>query len=259
MVQRQSPLELSESSPRHRLSHVPRLSIGYLMAWTAVTAAILAVLTQAFGAAPGAGVPFFALVLLALAATALGWIYCGTLWIGWHAARGRLWPLEPGEWLILFLANAFAVWAIMVILDDPRWVNLSWRQMELLVKFIPGQFALVLIAAVLAQRRHNIFWRLLFAESAVLMVSIYVPIMVPDAIRQATRGMSEGTALSIGVALMGSLLGMMIAGVVHDRLHRLPRHWLHWSGVSLVGLCLLFYFGGIAVTLVWRLTRGWWL
>lgn len=258
-----SPIHSLPAAPRLQpippfASHIPPLSIRYVMAWTAVTAVILAVLTRAFGATPGAGVPVFAVLLLALAATALGWIYCGTLLIGWHTVRGRLWALEPGEWLILFLANAFAIWAVMAILDDNRWGNLSWRQMEFLAKFIPGQFALVLTAAAVAQRRQSIFWRWLFAGSAILALSIYLPILAPDLVREVTRGLSEGTALLIGVTVMGSLLGMMIAGVVHDRVQRLPRHWLHWSGVSLVGLCLLFYFGGIAIALVWRLTRGWW-
>ncbi|MCE9554990.1 MAG: hypothetical protein K8T91_16670 [Planctomycetes bacterium] len=238
--------------------HIPPLSIRYVMAWTAVTAVILAVLTRAFGATPGAGVPVVAVLLLALAATALGWIYCGTLLIGWHAAQRRLWPLEPGEWLILFLANAFAVWGVMAILDDRRWVNLSWREMEFLAKLIPGQFALVLVSAAVAQRHQGIFWRWLFAASAILMLSIYLPILAPGAVREVARGLSQATTLLIGASVMGSLLGLMIAGVVRDRLQRLPRHWLHWSGVSLVGLCLLFYFGTIAIALAWRLTRGWW-
>lgn len=89
------PSHPTRSAPL-RLSHVPLPTILYLMAWTGLTAFVLVVFKRGLGASTP---DVISAGFMALAATAVGWIYLGGLLILRHAARGTLWPLEPGEWL----------------------------------------------------------------------------------------------------------------------------------------------------------------
>lgn len=247
---------------RARLPHVPRLSIGHFLFWTAVTAVVLGVLTQAFGAT-GSGAPVLAVLLLALAATVLGWLYSGALLIGWHAVRRTLWKLEPGEWLVLFLVNVLTVWGAFGLWEEYRWSPIHshavqvflhlmgmemYEFMNLIYKCIPGQFAAVLIAVIVSQRREKI-WRALFLFAAILLLMIYVPIAAPDLVEDVFRGMSERTGMLFFCLVLSALLGLLMAGVARDRMNRVARHWLHWSGVGLVALSLLLVVGTMAAYL----------
>jgi len=267
------PHDVAAGPARIRLPHVPRLSIGYFLFWTAITAVVLGVLTQAFGAT-GSDVPVLAVFLFSLSATVLGWLYSGTLLIGWHAVRRTLWKLEPGEWLVLFLANAMTVWGAAGLWDKYRWrlVNSEmgpifyhfigmemYEFTELIYKCIPGQFAAVLVATIVFQRQEKV-WRALFLLAAILLLLIYVPIAAPDLVEDIFRGVSERVAMLFFCLVLSALLGMLVAGVVRDRMNRLTRHWLHWSGVGLVGLLLLTVIGTMGAYLFWRYFRWylWW-
>jgi hypothetical protein len=105
------------AAPPTRLAHVPRLSIRYLLIWTAVTAVLLQCgrALELFDSDLG-----WVTILAALFAAAAGLQLFGALLIGWHTVRRSRWPLEPGEWLVLALTNLLAVWLVIVVLDQWR-------------------------------------------------------------------------------------------------------------------------------------------
>jgi len=114
----QSPADqVAPAAPLARLTHVPRLSIRYLLIWTAVTAVLLqcARALRLFESDSA-----WVTILAALFAAAAGLQLFGALLIGWHMVRRTRWPLEPGEWLVLALTNLLFAWLVIVVVDHWR-------------------------------------------------------------------------------------------------------------------------------------------
>ena len=227
-----------------RLPHVPPLSILYLLAWTTATAAVLLVLTRwlRFGGDTPLGIG-----LCALTATAFGWVYFGGLLILWHAVRRTLWPLEPGEWLILVAINVLTVGIGLALAESlPRGPLGSSYQtiLEWAAKLSPAEFAAVSIVAAVSQRQRRVwsalFWTLvlqwlsayfLFAASAWLDLGLFAFLKV-----LSTLIGGFATVLSI----------LLLCAVITDWRRRQPRHWLHTSAAILFGLwlaCMLAWAG----------------
>lgn len=250
-------------SPSHIANpkHVPRLSIGYLLTWTAVTAAVLAGM-QAEGSFGRSGaVSGWAMLLMPLFAAAVGWLLFGSMLLAWHTVRCTKWPLEPGEWLILVLTNAVVVCLAMIV-----WERYAWRvvdktdpysyetfhALQSAIQFrrwiqqaIPGEIAVVMLAAALAQRRRPV-WCAALVVMATGVLSIYLPIFITSRYRHSMpKAMVSQYAhpflfWSIGLFNVIGLvsLALMAGGVVLDRMRRQPRHWLHWSGVGLSSVAI---------------------
>lgn len=96
---------------------------------------------------------------------------------------------------------------------------------------IPAEFAAVFLLPAITQRKRWI-WSALFWNLVLSCLSPYA-IVILDAKTYISVGTIFLLALMIVGGLATLLLAMLIAGVVSDRRHREPRHWLHWSAVVL--------------------------
>ncbi|MCE9554989.1 MAG: hypothetical protein K8T91_16665 [Planctomycetes bacterium] len=234
---RQSVMNLASQV---RLSHVPRLSIGFLLLWTTSTAVVLAVMpTFGFPSYPRRVLDF---AILIVSASVMGWVLAGALLVLWHAARRTLWPLEPGEWLVLGAAGTLVLrvgeqltyrllrW---LALGDP-FALISVQSISLETVALAG-IATVFIAGAIAQR-HRIWW------SAMLWAIAFatLPEMMPRAMYPFVWTPPWATYLG-GMIL---LLTLATAGIISDWRRGEPRHWLHWSGV------ILFWLGSALIATI---------
>jgi len=196
------------------------------------------VLTQFYRVQAEMNTPVWAVLLLALLATVLGWFYFGALLILWHAVRRTLWRLEPGEWLILILTNCltsllgFGLFSVWEVRDSVLQIGGA---------VILFQLSLVMACASLFQRQ-RLPWRLLFAMPAGISFLFAMVILGADVLESVV---SDHEIVSAIVA-MGAMiipfplcLGLLIAGIIRDAFRREKRHYLHWSGVAMTGLLVL--------------------
>jgi hypothetical protein len=157
-------------------------------------------------------------VLLIVFAAAFGWLLTGAGLILWHAARRTLWPLEPGEWLVLGGAVGFACRC------GPTLESGYAYRIE--------TAALVCIAVVFAVgasvQRNNLWW----SATMLWLALATLPFIMPVAMYPFVWTPPWPTYLGGEVVL----LILMTAGVIADHRRRRPRHWLHWSGVALLAL-----------------------
>jgi len=222
------------------LPHVPRLSIGFGLLWTTATAGVLSLVarTGEFGHLR------FAIhyVILVVSVAIMGWLLSGALLLVWHAARGTLWPTEPGEWLVLGAAGTLVLRKLEQIVyrlsgpQDPlSWLGIRSVSLEMCA-FAP--IAALFIAGAIAQRRRPwwaaALWAISFATLPEIMpVAMYPFVWTPP--------------WAVYLGGVGLLLSLMTAGVISDWRRREPRHWLHWSGV------LLFWLGSAFICVVMAL------
>lgn len=247
---------------RARLPHVPRLSIGYLLFLTAVTAGSLSLIRFLVGS-PGRTAEVVNLARIVPGMLVFSWTASASLMIGWHAARRTLWPLEPGEWAVLagfvttglFLAQIFAVhFAIEFVITDnhtqhrtPNPVGLGERLQWLNLMQVVSVAIMTIpyAAAAVAQRRRR-WWLACFTLLAGTLAGssiVSLSVLLSDTWNfQLLRAWS---AVEI-VLVLAAVLLIPIAFVM-DRRRREPRHWLHWSGVALTELFLALLLAGLAM------------
>ncbi|MCE9554757.1 MAG: hypothetical protein K8T91_15485 [Planctomycetes bacterium] len=250
---------LSLPSESNRLPHVPKPTILYLMGWTATTAVVLAVLTQLYRVQTELNTPVWAVLLLALLATVLGWFYFGALFIVWHAVRRTLWRLEPGEWLILILTNCLTSFASLVFIANVVKPIEVWLRIG--GALILVQLSLVMACAALFQRQ-RLPWRLLFALPAGMTFLCALVLVAAEVLETIAQDHAILAAI-VGVGAMlipfPLCLGLLIAGILRDALRREKRHYLHWSGVAMTVVLVLpmtaYVFLGL-VMLLMSLVQG---
>jgi len=159
-----------------------------------------------------------------------------------HVARRTLWPLEPGEWLILTAIN------VVTVLGGGALAGF-WEAGEWLFWGAPAELATVFIVAAVMLRDLRI-WSALFWTLAVASLSFYLMVLLdtgPRSIRRLEIFLLVGYSLIAGFSILS--LTLLTAGVVSDRRSRQARHWLHWSAVVLAGLALI----GVAGTAIFVL------
>ncbi|MCE9547625.1 MAG: hypothetical protein K8T25_19320 [Planctomycetia bacterium] len=165
-------------SPIARLPHVPRLSIRYLLAWTAVTAVVLGWMQTQWGNEVRGEMTIFAMMLRILFAAVAGWLLFGTLLIGWHKLRRTGWPLEPGEWLMLVLTNVLTISFAFDLLDrlyGAREQTDHSSAIQVIVEIaLVGIMATILVAAGFTLRR-RLSWCGLFAVLALSLLWVASP------------------------------------------------------------------------------------
>lgn len=229
----------SPSAPL-RLLHVPRFSIRYLLAWTALTAAALVMLTQGLNLNRTLNLnssdPLYGAIVV-IAAMVLGWLYFGTLLIIWHSLTETLWPLEPGEWLILAATNAVTLWLALAISDrHPYWLDISPRRpfFHGILYVAPTLCAAVCLVAAIAQRQQRP-WSTLFMMLAMLCLSFY-GIVIDE----------HSMAILIGLLLFATAASLIYAVLIDLNLRK-SRCWLHQSaGVLLLLGTICFLAGAFA-------------
>jgi len=213
------------------------------MAWTAVTAAILALSINWSYRQRMEALPWAMSIVSAIYSTIVGWILLGSLRIGWHAVRRTLWPLEPGEWMLLgLLAVIMANWvdAVWFALTFPRrladpyqyetFQSLQWwRGIRQVVLAAGVAMAWIAIAALVWRQR---LWAWAIGAGIPAMVLLVINLLFVKA-----RWLNV-VWLGGGVIAAYVSLGLILAASLGDWRHGVSRHWLHWSGVVLVTLAL---------------------
>ncbi|MCE9554988.1 MAG: hypothetical protein K8T91_16660 [Planctomycetes bacterium] len=235
----------------------PRLSIAYLMAWTAITAAILSALT-AWRSQEGivTELSWTPPILASLYGIIAGWILLGSLLILWHAFRRTLWPLEPGEWLLLGLLTVVAAKLVGEVclasnwqarLADPYTYEsfrmLQWR-VTLRNVTASATIAVVYLLAAYMVRRQKL-WAAAIGMAAPAM-ALLVTKWSPLAFWPISLNVGGGAILAY------LSISLILLGIIHDYRRHTPRHWLHWSAVILTLLALGAVALNVTIGFVWR-------
>lgn len=236
----------AESSP-FRLPHVPRLSIAYLMAWTAITAVLIA--WRARGTVYSGELRWVLAIYDCSYSIVGGWVLMGSLLMIWHAVRRTLWPLEPGERLLLVMLGVFMVgvlgkWWLSFLfwprrLADPyqyeTFHNLQWW-LQVIQFTLPALVVVLYLTMALTARRCR-WW-----AAAIVCVAPGMSLWV------MTFSSPESTVIKTlwlrSAVILGYVsFGLFVAAIISDHRGRRPRHWLHWSGAVLTLLALALVAG----------------
>jgi len=233
----EQPSEVTHApeTSKPRLPHVPRLTILHLLVLTALTSAIMVVFTHGLGISTTDPI---SVAGSALSAMGVGWVYLGGLLILRHAVHRTLWPLEPGEWLILLAINVLTILGLFGVGDSFAF----WRsQFQWLILLTPAEFAVAALVPTITQRRRPI-WSALFGVIALACIVFYGVIYLDRLLP-----LNYGALIAIGLIYVSSFtslaLGLLIAGIVTDWRRAESRHWLHWSAVVPAGLALIWVVG----------------
>jgi len=208
------PLSEQRHLPRPQ-PHVPRFSIRYILLWTTATA--VALLTfELLGMGKVRATPLAGLALVALAMV-VGWLWMGMTVIVWHAVRGSLWRIEPGEWLLTsagsFSAALLVVW---LFLSNPvrGGDHAAGAYLLLLVPLAGAVFQ----GGVLTRSQSKTWGVIYWANMAAYGVLWFWP---------------------VALLLPPVVFPLLVSAIRSEYRDGLARHWLHYSGVIIYGLALL--------------------
>jgi len=217
---------------RPRLPHVPRLSIGYLLFATAVTAAVFSAPSE-FVEGP---LRSSSLAVIDYATRCLsGAILAGCFLIVWHAARKTLWPLEPGEWLVVVAGSSHVIWTVVhPFLPDGTAELSNWYGGLLCLVFLGMAMLRVAVAAVIRPRA----WMAVLLLDAIvfLWIVLYYAAM---ALMSSPLSFLWTFGLVQYVEVLGGVAVLLL--VIRDWRRASPRHWLHWLGVGSFATSAVLY------------------
>ncbi|MCE9547624.1 MAG: hypothetical protein K8T25_19315 [Planctomycetia bacterium] len=202
-----------------RLPHVPRLSIQFLLAWTAVTAVLLGWMQSTNDLRYSAYVPIPIMLLTVGFLAAAGWQICGTALIVWHLVRRTLWPLEPGEWLSIVQANLLVWWFVTVVLRSGFYPGYGPNPLSVVVDVaVPCTLVGGLLLAAIAFRRRRILF-VAFAAASLIVAwfSTYLAIYFSSFSSESWQGSLVGWVTELGVPAELSLLLLFAALAVRRR------------------------------------------
>ncbi|MCE9545146.1 MAG: hypothetical protein K8T25_06470 [Planctomycetia bacterium] len=257
------PVPLAEQPAAPRLAHVPRLGIRHLLLWTALTALFLAVTTNGLNNSPPARPPDrqrWITVVSAIQALLGGASLTGCVLIGWHAIRRTLWPLEPGERLLL----AFGLTYLMMVAFQwlcPRPL-MSGMSVALAAYILtPVSCGAVIFATQAVLGRRQPWWAAVLwigvAERCVYAATFLVFALNVFAFVEQRSLM--GSLMRIGAIVLRYLFSIeatcialaLVAAIVVDARRGRKHRWLHWLGAAVLGGDALFRLG--ATVYSWRL------
>lgn len=209
--------EQASAVETRRASKVPpRLGIAHLLVWTACCAAFLGA-ARSLAQRPAGIVGAAFLVAVAMGA--------GTAWAGLaitliRAARGRPWPIEPGQWLLATLGVMEAA-ELGVLFGAAHGMR---NQQAVVLAVSACAFVLPTFSRRLEPR-----WRWLFAATCVcfaLPLLVSVPAARLDVPLVALQAVSHLSPRRLTVAL--AVAAVALAAVEPGRT---GRGWLHWVGI----------------------------
>jgi hypothetical protein len=208
------------------LQTAPRLSVRHLLLGVAGCAVAMAAVRQLNPAPPGVW------GMLLASGYAAG---CGAAWLGlgvWIArvARGAVWPVEPGHWLLVVLAVRLAL-DLAIRLWLPRAFT---SPQSVLDAAACGCLMLPLLGRGLSAIWETGFYLLLAIQAAPLTVAVldgwlfWPPVWLSQSVAWVERSQSWLVALVVfGCALF-------------DLPQRRQRSWLHWTGLAVCFWMALF-------------------
>jgi hypothetical protein len=243
------PLEvpINVESPENELPPQPRLQIIHLLLWTAGTAVVLATWREHFaGSDSRSAAQVLAMVGFLLQAPLAGAAVASLGVWAYRARKGRRFPVQPGEWMLVVHGVTALAWAVVLMLtrilfetpirlDGATTLTFFWLLAASCVYLICVfliEAGLYLTAAI--RVRTAPAWRLFLACQG---LRAFV-----NASRWASNGLDtafdlpelillERFAAMAANATVCVCLVMLIIAVVRDWRRRTPRGWMHWVGV----------------------------
>ncbi|MCE9554987.1 MAG: hypothetical protein K8T91_16655 [Planctomycetes bacterium] len=224
-------------SSTSRLPHVPRLSIANLLFFTAVTAAVLSspIELETSTPVPSMGEAVSSIFFRVMYGAGI----TGLFLIFWHTARRSLWPLEPGEWLVVAWGGSILLGLFQMtiqsplnlahILEHPQIYRVIWVTVILLTASFEG-------AVAIGARRYP-WWSVLIGICAMwrLLWGIgFITMPMHDTLPWAYSFFRYLTRYYFAQYWVG--LALLAMALIGDRKCALSRHWLHWLGVALLGI-----------------------
>lgn len=203
--------ELPSESPR--LTHVPRLSIVHLLLLTSLAGVVLG-LTVSPGLGRNPLLNFNMISPRLLNAVALS----GMVLIVWYLLLRTLWPLEPGEWLVI----AAGLSALLNVMSNSPLAERT-RPFFTIVS-IPVLQGLVYGAVALPLLVRNRWWGAVAAATATVIASHnFLAQMIPEFFFRY-------------LPLIKSLpiVALVTTAILTDHRHQQRRHWLHYLGILLI-------------------------
>ena len=206
----------------------PRLSIAHLLIWIAFSAMFLAAVRKLNPIEPGS----WGLVLAAFGAIGYGAAWTGLfIWLG-RLARGAVWPVEPGHWVLIVLAVRLGLDMIFRL-----WLSQWFRSTETVLDAV----TVCCLVLPLMSRSLSFVWQvcctlLLLLYAWPLIISIVDGwIFVPGWIWAAVTWTSAWQTIVFAA--------IVDAFALIDLPERRERGWLHWSGIAVCSwLAIVSYF-----------------
>jgi len=222
--------------------HPERLSILYLMIWTAGSAVILAFYRQALVQSSSPSNPLWLQTLYALLMSPLQGAGVGAVALmAWRRFRGgRPFPTQPGHWLLV-------ITGVMALLTWPAYLLnrafapssfgayvLIYRVPLAILFFILAGYVMTRLRAEPRWRKMILFWAGANALSLALLCVTYF-------------GYPSYHWATYPELLFGAIVpaGFLVTAWI-DRAHGVQRDALHWAGV----LCRIAFGGQVMLSLV---------
>jgi hypothetical protein len=245
-------------APTAEKSERPRISILHLMVWTATSAAMMAILRLPNEAAEQ--LPAFLTAYRIGFAMYAGVVTGGVLmWIGrWW--RGVSFPTQPGEWLLVEQGATVMFWVGTMYLDEWAQRVRGKAPFLLILAFLCALVGIALvpalryrppkldpkpegsrgapgIALVPPQRdSQGDAWQVFFWVLAGLYT---LPLMSTLTLHSSTDWVGLFILLMLGLLLVAAVA--FLVAVVTDLRRRIPRGWVHWTGVWSLALFAMFH------------------
>ena len=231
------PLDKPNNLPSNdRRSKEPPLRIVHFMLWSTVSAAVLSVMLQlrAEQIEQMLGREWLVYGLYALQAMVSGAGVSGLLLGAYRRLRGRRFPVNPGQWLLvangLLTLWGLSYWAVVNWLDGPGLGAFGSRINTEAVKELLFALNFAVIASVYTLgwlfTPDPSAWRSLF-QSLILMHAIAAFVYLFDSAYYHPR---RSLYVQGGLAALTGL-GLIICVRTGDRTNG-PYGWLHWTGVG---------------------------
>ncbi|WP_254512745.1 hypothetical protein [Anatilimnocola floriformis] len=218
---------------RLKQPHEERLSIGLLLLWTAVTAALLGydrATSQPSNGELGSFPLLMAFVVSPLVAVGLSaWVLM--LW-RWYT-EGPPFPSQPGHWLLLAFGFTSVATLLMRMMTFISLTGLPGSSFYVGVNFVALAFAMILnIAASIATRDR---WRILFAigvAANALAIFMMLLLRLDFQFLVAVNLLRQLLGWGYGLALLVLAVADLRQGVRRDN--------VHWIGVIVVAGYLIY-------------------
>jgi hypothetical protein len=232
--------------PAEKSAH-PRISILHLMTWTATSAAMMAVLrlpneaAEKFSAFETAYRVAFAMYAGVVTGGVLMWI--ARRW------RGMSFPTQPGEWLLVEQGATVLLTLVTVFLGEPADRARGPAPFVLMATYLCGLVGIALvpalryrppkmesppvgprdaqgIALVPPRPDGSDAWQIFFW----VLVGLYaLPLISTSSLILGKDVIGLSILLLLGLLLTATVV--FLVAVVTDYRRRIPRGWVHWTGV----------------------------
>jgi hypothetical protein len=238
----------------------PRLSILHLLLWTTVAAVLfkfnMAVTAVITGVIAGMGGRVFAtsIVNRAIAPTYVIMYAAGFVGLGVLVAsriRGRPGRLQPGHWMLVVVVPLYAATRIpdialvlthLIQQGTPSRLPFWYMQPAWAPLVVPGLCRAALYSWASIRTIDGRRWRALFVCLAILAAIMALGYALLWSIFfRLTPGMIRFLILGLPIPVNAVVCLTLLAVILVDL--RVPRDWLHWLGIALVG-------GGAALELL---------